>query len=510
MAGVKSLVKDTAIYGLSSIIGRFLNWCLVPLYVYVFPTEEYGIVSYLYSFTAVALVVLNYGMETGFFRFASKSDDPDKVYSTSLISVGTTSLIFILSATIFITPLSEAIKLEQYPDFVWILAVVVAIDAFSNLPFAYLRFKNRAMRFATIKMLNVGLNIGLNLFFILACPYIDDNAPSLIGWFYQPLGGADFGIGWIFVANFISSASILLMLTPELRGVKYRFDASLLRTMLRYSWPLLILGIAGIMSQNMGQMIIPYLFDDQQAARSMVGIYGANIKIAIVMVMFTQAFRYAYEPFIFAQSKGEDKSRAYCDAMKFFIIFGLFIFLGVMFFLPLIKHFVSPAYWDGLRIVPIMMMAELFFGVFFNLSLWYKLTDRTRWGMYFSLIGFVVMLLLNVWLVPMFGPVDGYIGSALAAFIGYLVMMILSYIIGRRYYPLPYDLKRIGLYLVLAVVNFTLGVVLYFPSAMWLTYTMRTLLLLDYIFIVAILENVPLLTPMVKRLMKGTSKNSRS
>lgn len=503
MAGVKSLVKDTAIYGLSSIIGRFLNWCLVPLYVYVFPTQEYGIVSYLYSFTAVALVVLNYGMETGFFRYASRSDDPDKVYTTSLLSVGTTSLLFMLFASLFITPISAVIKLEQYPQYVWMLAIVVAIDAFSNLPFAYLRFKNRAMRFAAIKMLNVGLNIGLNIFFIIACPWIDDNAPSMIAWFYQPFGGAEFGIGWIFVANFISSCVILLMLLPELTGLKYRFDASLLRTMLRYSWPLLILGIAGIMSQNMGQMIIPYLFDDQQAAQSMVGIYGANIKIAIVMVMFTQAFRYAYEPFIFAQSKGEDKTQSYCDAMKFFIIFGLLIFLVVMFFLPVLKYFISPDYWGGLRIVPVMMMAELFFGVFFNLSLWYKLTDRTQWGMYFSLIGFVVMLVLNIWLVPMLGPVDGYIGSAWAAFIGYLVMMILSYFIGRRYYPLPYDIKRIALYIAIAAINFFIGeYLLNFPSAMWLTYIVRVALLVDYIVIIALLEDVPLLSALVRRLFK--------
>lgn len=502
MAGVKSLFKDTAIYGMSSIIGRFLNWCLVPLYVYVFPTDEYGIVSYLYSFTAVALVVLNYGMETGFFRFANKSDDPNKVYTTSLLSVGFTSLLFMALATIFIAPLSEVLQLPMHKDYVWMLAIVVAIDAFSNLPFAYLRYKNRAIRFASIKMLNVGLNISLNLFFILACPWIDDNYPYLIGWFYQVAGGADFGIGWIFVANFISSIVILLMLLPELCGVKYRFDGSLLRRMLSYSWPLLVLGVAGIMSQNMGQLIIPYLFDDQQAAHSMVGIYGANIKIAIVMVMFTQAFRYAYEPFIFAQNKGEDKSQSYCDAMKFFVIFGLLIFLGVIYFLPLLKHFVSEPYWEGLQVVPIMMMADLFFGIFFNLSLWYKLTDRTQWGMYFSLFGFVLMFGLNVWLVPMIGVPNGYIGSAWAAFISYFAMMLLSYFVGRRYYPLPYDLKRMGLYLALAVINFFLGeYVLNFPSMMWLTYILRVVLLLDYIVVVALLENVPLLSPLVKRLM---------
>ena len=218
--------------------------------------------------------------------------------------------------------------------------------------------------------------------------------------------------------------------------------------------------------------------------------------------MFTQAFRYAYEPFIFAQNKGEDKSQSYCDAMKFFVIFGLLIFLGVMYFLPLLKHFVSEPYWEGLQVVPIMMMADLFFGIFFNLSLWYKLTDRTQWGMYFSLFGFVLMFGLNVWLVPMIGVPNGYIGSAWAAFISYFAMMLLSYFVGRRYYPLPYDLKRMGLYLALAVINFFLGeYVLNFPSMMWLTYILRVVLLLDYIVVVALLENVPLLSPLVKRLM---------
>lgn len=502
MAAIKSLIKETAIYGLSSIIGRFLNWCLVPLYVYIFPTEEYGIVSYLYSFTAVALVILNYGMETGFFRFANKEENPEKVYTTSLISVGTTSLLFILIATLFITPISETLKLPNNGIYVWLLAVIVAIDAFTNIPFAYLRFKKKAFRFAGIKMLNVALNISLNLFFLLACPKLMQTIPALIEWFYTPLGGQALGIGWIFIANLISTIVILLMLIPELIGKKYAFDITLLKKMLSYSWPLLILGIAGIMSQNMGQMIIPFLFDNQTQAQSMVGIYGANIKIAIVMVMFTQAFRYAYEPFIFAQAKnrGEQQTKAYGDAMKFFIIFGLMIFLGVMFFLPTLKHFVSEAYWPGLKIVPIMMLAELFFGVFFNLSLWYKLTDRTRWGMYFSLMGFAIMLGLNLWFVPQIGIPDGYVGSAWAAFISYFIMMVVSYLIGKKYYPIPYQIRRIAIYCLTAGVLFFIGYYLCdFTHKMWLTYTLRSLILATYILIIAYNEPIPVLSRMIKK-----------
>lgn len=499
MSVVSALAKETAVYGLSSIVGRFLNWCLVPLYVWLFPTQEYGIVSYLYSFTAVALVILNYGMETGFFRFANKHEAPETVYTTSLLSVGATSLLFIVLLSVFIGPVSTAIKLPGHPSYVWMLGVIVAIDAFSNLPFAYLRYKKRAYRFAGIKILNVGLNIALNIFFLLCCPWIQRHAPGCIDWFYAPLGGKAFGIGWIFVANFISSVVVLLCLLPELTGRRYRFEGTLLRQMLHYSWPLLILGVAGILSQNMGQMLIPYLFTDQIHARSMVGIYGANIKIAIIMVMFTQAFRYAYEPFIFAQAKGqkgpkgERPVQAYCDAMKFFVILGLFIFLGVMYYMPILKHFVSPSYWPGLEVVPIMMVAELCFGVAFNLSLWYKLTDRTEWGMYLSVGCFAVMLGLNLWLVPLIGYPNGYLGSAWAALIAYALMMLASWAAGRHYYPIPYQYARMGLYAVLCAALFLVGqYVLLFPSHMWLTYILRTLLLLIYLGLIAKHEHLPL------------------
>ncbi len=494
MAGIKSLAKDTAVYGLSSIVGRFLNWCLVPLYVYLFPTQEYGIVSYLYSFTAVALVILNYGMETGFFRFANKEGDSELVYTTSLISVGTTSLLFIALVALFLHPISDVILLPDKSIYVMLLAITVAIDAFSNLPFAYLRFKKKAFRFAGIKMLNVGINIGLNLFFLLLCPWIMRNCGWLVSWFYEPMGGATFGIGWIFVANLLSTVIVLLMLIPEVAGKRFRISGVLLRRMLSYSWPLLVLGVAGILSQNMGQMIIPYLFKgSEEAARSMVGIYGANIKIAIVMVMFTQAFRYAYEPFIFSRAKdeGEDKKQAYCDAMKFFVIFGLFIFLGVMFFLPILKHCVAPSYWSGLSVVPVMMLAELCFGIFFNLSLWYKLTDRTQWGMYLSLLCFVLMLVLNIWLVRLIGIPDGYLGSAWAALISYFVVMTVSYFVGRHYYPLPYQTGRMGLYLILAMVLYIGVGYLENIFSEYIIYFVKILFLAIYAGVVIIAEKLP-------------------
>ena len=498
---IKALAKDTAVYGLSSIVGRFLNWCLVPLYVYLFPSEEYGIVTYLYGITAVMLVILNYGMETGFFRFANKEDNPEKVYTTSLISVGSTSLTFLILLTIFINPISKGLKLPDQSLFVWLIGATVAVDAFCNLPFAYLRYKNRSWRFAGIKLINVGMNIGLNLFFLLVCPWLESHNPGFISWFYTPMGGKAFGIGWIFVANIISSYIILLLLMPQLMGRPWRFSGELLKRMLSYSWPLLILAIAGMLSQNMGQLLIPYLFSNEDAARSMVGIYGANMKIAIVMVMFTQAFRYAYEPFIFSQAKnsGESSRKMYADAMKFFIIFGWLIFLGVMFYLPVLRYFISPAYWEGLQVVPVMMGAELCYGVFFNLSLWYKLTDKTRWGMYLSLICFALMLGLNIWLVPFIGIPDGYMGSAWAALISYFVVMVISYFLGNYYYPLPYEKKRIFAYTVVAGFLYVCGMLMDGIFQLWAIYCLRTVLLILYIGIIANFENIPVISRALHR-----------
>ena len=503
---IKSLAKDTAVYGLSSIVGRFLNWCLVPLYVYLFPSEEYGIVTYLYGVTAVMLVILNYGMETGFFRFANKESDPEKVYTTSLISVGTTSIIFLILLTIFLHPISDGLKLPEKSLFVWLIGATVAVDAFCNLPFAYLRYKNKSWRFAGIKLINVGLNIGLNLFFLLVCPSIARSNPGLISWFYQPLGGESFGIGWIFVANILSSYTILCLLTPQLMGRVWRFSWHLLQQMLSYSWPLLILAIAGMLSQNMGQLLIPYLISDEEAARSMIGIYGANMKIAIVMVMFTQAFRYAYEPFIFSQAKksGESSGQMYADAMKYFIIFGWLIFLGVMFYLPIVRYFISPSYWEGLQVVPVMMAAEMWYGIFFNLSLWYKLTDRTRWGMYLSLICFLIMLGLNIWLVPFIGIPKGYMGSAWGAFAAYLIVMILSYFLGRHYYPLPYQIKRIFGYTVLAGAFYVSGMLMEAIFPLWITYILRALLIIIYVGVIARFENIPVISTYIQRFFSRT------
>lgn len=489
MAGVKSLAKDTAIYGVSSIVGRFLNWCLVPLYTRLFPEDMYGVVTYVYSIVALALIILTYGMETGFFRFANheRYSNPDEVYSTSLTSLGFTSTLFFALVLLFLEPVSRAMECGGHESYVWMMALAVAIDAYSCIPFAYLRYKKRPVRFAMLKLVNIGLNIVLNIFFLLICPWLMRVAPGWVEWFYV----ADLGIGYIFLSNLIASAVTLLMLLPDIVRIPLKFNGRLLREMLAYSFPLLVLGIAGIMNQTLDKILYPVLATSDAMAG--LGIYGANYKIAIVMVMFIQAFRFAYEPFIFARSReqGETRMAAYSDAMKYFVLFALLIFLGVMYYLDILRYFISPRYFSGLKVVPVVMLAELCFGVFFNLSLWYKLTDRTVWGAWFSLLGLAVTVALNVLLVPRIG----YMGCAYAALASYGVMMLASYAAGRRYYPIDYPVARILAYCAAAAVLYYAGVHLLAPLPAGAAAALRAVLLAGYVAAVVRFEHIPLPKP---------------
>lgn len=489
MPSIKSLAKDTAIYGISSIIGRFLNWCLVPLYTIMFPAAEYGVVTFVYSVVAIALIVLTYGMETGFFRFANHErwKDPMEVYSTSLISLGATSTLFIALVAIFLGRATRAMECDGHPSWVMMMAVCVALDAFLSLPFSYLRYRRRPIRFAVIRLVNIGINIGLNLFFILLCPLLLEKAPWTVGWFYDPT----FGIGYIFLANLIASAVNFVMMIPELRGFARRFNVHLLKEMLCYSWPLLVLGVAGVMNQTIDKILYPTLAAGRGDALEGLGIYGANYKIAIVMVMFIQAFRFAYEPFIFSRSKGsddlEERKRTYSDAMKYFVLFALIIFMGVMFYLDFLRYFISPRYFSGLKVVPVVMLAELFFGIFFNLSVWYKLTDRTLWGAWFSLFGLAITVVLNVLLVPRIG----YMGCAWASFVSYGAMMVASYLVGRYKFPIDYQTGKLLFYGIVAAVLYFAGMYCLTP---WPTanYIIRFFILAGFAGLIIKNEGIPM------------------
>ena len=437
---MKILAKETAIYGVSSIVGKFLNWMLVPLYTYVLQQQsDYGIVTNLYAWTALLLVILTYGMETGFFRFVNKEgEDPRAVYSTSLIALFTTSLLFAVVCIVWQAPIASALGYPTHSEFIALIGTTVAIDAFASIPFAYLRYKKHPLQFAGLKLLFVFLNIALNIFFLVICPKIQDWA--MISSWYNP----NYGVGYVFVANILATAIQTLFLLPAMaEGLKGSvvFDWDLLKHMLKYSLPLLVLGVCGIMNQTLDRILFPFFYAGADA-QAQLGIYGACFKVAMVMMMFTQAFRYAYEPFVFAKHKDKQSVAAYADAMKYYIIFSYMILLGMIFYLDLLKFIIAPSYWEGLKVVPIVLWTYIFQGVYFNLSFWYKLTDKTQWGAYFSIIGVVITFGLQV----LFVPKIGYMASALSSTICYLVIMLLSYFVGRKHLEIPYDLRRIGIY----------------------------------------------------------------
>jgi O-antigen/teichoic acid export membrane protein len=477
MAGeMKRLAKETAVYGLSSIVGRVLNWLLVPLYTRVLTgTGEFGIYTNLYAWVALLLTLLTYGMETGFFRFINKEGErePLRVYATSLYSIGTTSSLFLLTALFFAVNLSKQLGYAAHPEYIGIVLGIVAVDAFNCIPFAYLRYQAKAYRFAGIKCLSIFLNIGLNLFFLVACPWLHKEMPGAVDWFYRP----HYGVGYVFISNAITTAVTFLILLPDVwPGLRHKPSWPLLKQMLAYSFPILILGIAGVFNQTADKIIFPFLFADKAYANEQLGIYGACFKIAVILVLFIQAFRYAYEPFIFARSRSDDNKQSYAAAMKYFIIFALLIFLGVMFYLDVLKYFIAPPYYAGLRVVPIVMLGELFFGIYFNLSVWYKLSDQTQWGAYFSLIGCVV----TVCIILVGAPVYGYIACAWASCACNGLMMLLSYAVGQKKFPISYDLNAAFCYFALATVLYAAGMLPAIDSeALRLLY--RTVLLTVFI-----------------------------
>ena len=472
---MKQLAKDTVIYGMSSIIGKFLNWLLVPMYTRVLAgTGEYGIVTELYAWVALLLIILTYGMETGFFRFINKKEEqhPMRVYGTVLYSLTFTSCLFITGMLLFLEPLSSALGYANHPEFIGMMAVIIAVDAFLCMPFAYLRYQGKALRFMTLKLLNIGMNMFLNIFFLLICPQIHNLHPEWIDWFYQ----ADYGVGYIFISNLLTTFFTLLLLLPDtLPGLRIKPDFRLLKKILAYSYPVLLLGIAGIFNQTADKILFRFLFENKDYAAEQLGIYGACFKIAVVMVMFIQAFRYAYEPFVFAKHKSDDNRKAYVAAMKYFIMFALFIFLGVMFYMDILKYFVGADYHAGLSVVPIVMLGELFFGIYFNLSIWYKLTDRTIWGACFSTIGCIV----TVAIILLFVPRYGFIACAWASFASNLLMMLLSWAVGQKKYPVKYDLRSALYFGMLAAGFYIVGMYLTFDSIV-LRLIFRTSLLIFF------------------------------
>jgi O-antigen/teichoic acid export membrane protein len=438
MNPLKRLAAQTAIYGVSSVFGRFLNYLLVPLFTYSFAPAEYGVVAEFYAYMGFLAVLLVFGLETGYFRF--RADDPASaasVYATVVRALLVANGAFVLAAVVWREPVAELLRHGAHPEYIVWTASILALDSVGAAAFARLRAENRAMRFAVIKLIEIGVNIGLNLFFIVLCRQAYQADPgSALGQLWLP----EIGIGYVFVANLAASGLKLLLLSPQLLGAVRGFDRHLLKRLLRYSLPLVVVGMAGIVNEMLDRAALKYLLPGDNAANmAQLGIYSACYKLSILMTLFIQAFRYAGEPFFFSYAGQEDARATYALVLNWFVVFCVGILLLVGLNLDIFQYFVGSAYREGLTVVPVLLFANLLLGIYVNLSIWYKLTDRTLLGAGVALIGALVTVFMLLWLVPRFG----YQGAAWAHLACYTVMVLLSYLLGRRFYPVPYDLKRV-------------------------------------------------------------------
>lgn len=490
MGKIKQLAGQTAVYGLSSIIGRLLNYLLVPLYTNIFTTGQYGVVTELYAYLSFLIIVLTYGMETGFFRFWESEKGNIKVYSTSLISLFISSFVFIVLVIVFSKPIASVLQYSNHSEYVIWLGIIIGFDALSAIPFVYLRQQNKALKFALIKLTNIIICVGLNLFFLLLCPLLTKSGFKIPYWIYN----SEIGIGYIFISNMLASIITLIMLIPTMK-IKLSFDIVIWKKMLLYSLPLLIAGLAGMVNETFDRAMLKRLLTDTSTAMEQLGIYGANYKVSILMTLFIQTFRYAAEPFFFNQAKEKNAKELYAEVMKYFIIFGLMIFLGVLLYLDIIKYFIGENFRSGLKVVPILLLANLFLGIFFNLSIWYKLTNKTRWGAYLAIFGAAITIGLNFWLIP----IIGYMGAAWATLICYFAMMTASYFLGNVYYKVNYPLLRIGIYFIVAFAIYGISQIVKIDSTV-ITLLFNSLLFTFFIVFILLME------PFLKHKLKFNIK----
>ena len=488
MNPLKKLVRQTAIYGLSSIVGRLINYFLVPLYTRIFLPQEYGIVTELYAYASFLMILCTFGMETTFFRFSESDHEKDTVYSTALISVIFLNLAFIAGGILSSSFVTGRLHYSNHTEYIVYFVLIVGLDAIVSIPFARLRQQNQALKFATVKLLNIFINIFCNFFFLLLCPYLVKHGYDLPRPLYHPGGG----VGYVFLSNMIASALTLLILYRDVIRVRLAFDRRLFREMLWYALPLLLAGMSGMVNETLDRILLRYLIvvpagtgNPAAHVMSQIGIYGANYKVAILMTLFIQTFRYAAEPFFFAHAKEQDSREIYSQVMTYFILFGLAIFLGVMLNIDIIKHFIGAKFYPGIGIVPILLLANLFLGVIFNLSIWYKLNNRTKYGAYITTFGAVVTIVANIVLIPRIG----YAGAAWATLICYFLMMLLSYFWGQKYFYVDYELSKIGGYFAFAMAIFFLSKAWPFQGR-WPIFAANSTLFLSFLGMVAYKENL--------------------
>jgi O-antigen/teichoic acid export membrane protein len=476
---IKRLAGETAIYGLGTMVPRFLNYLLVPFYtIMVFNQAEYGQITVLYSWVALLLVLLTYGMETSFFRYVSKSKNPEEVFNTAATSLLITSVLFISIIIAFTAPIAQIIDYPSNKEYILYIGIIIGVDAFTALPFARMRYQNKARRFSTIRILSVLITIALNILFLWVIPNLAGEKLNEL-----PIYRSTNLVTFVFIANTLGSLATLALLIPELSTFKISINWPLLRKMLAYGLPILVVSLSGMINEVADKIMLKYLLPDSSTSEALLGIYSASYKLAIIMMLFIQMFRYAAEPFFFAESEKSDAKQIYSQVMTYFVIFCWFIFLGVMLYISIFKYFIGPAFWAGLSIVPIVLAAKLFLGVFYNLSVWYKLTNKTLYGAIIAVVGSVLTIVLNAIWIPKYG----YIGAAWANFVCYFIIMVVSFIWGRQIYRIDYQYKKIVFYTLLAV-----GI--YYISRQtdqleaYLQLTLNTILLMVFVLITYLKE----------------------
>ncbi|HMT30386.1 MAG TPA: polysaccharide biosynthesis C-terminal domain-containing protein [Bacteroidia bacterium] len=491
MGTLRKLAGQSAIYGLSSIVGRFLNYLLVPLHTNIFKHPgEYGVVTELYAYISFLMIIYTYGMETSFFHFSEKEkENKNKVFSTGMVALLFSTILLSGSIILFSGNIADVLDYQKHPEYITWMALIIGFDTLTALPFARLRQQAKAQKFAVLKVANIIINITFNMLFFIILPVWYKGEAGLLKSFAHLIYNPAVGVGYVFIANLLASAATLLMMIPEFRFNKEEFDKQLLQKIVLYSLPLLVAGLAGMVNETLDRIMLKFLVNDHASAMNQLGIYGACYKLSILMTLFIQAFRYAAEPFFFAQFKKEDARKVYALVMKYFVITCAIIFLAIMMYLDIIKYFIGKNYWPGLKVVPILLLANICLGIFFNLSMWYKLTGETRFGAYFAVFGAVITITFNYMLIPKMG----YMGAAWTTLICYASMMLASYITGQKKYPVSYETKRILAYVGIAIILFLISKMIeqYFHPNTTIQLLINTIILFGYLFMLSKKERPP-------------------
>ena len=472
MKEVRKLAGQTLIYGLGTIVPRFLNYGILTFfYTRIFSKAEYGIITELYAWMVLLLIILTYGMETGFFRFSQNKDEYERVYSTSIISLIITSILFVLIVFIFIDPFSALLNYSNNQDYIKMFAGIVAIDAVCAIPFARLRKEDRPVVFSIIKIMNVILTIGVVLFLLKVAPVIYKNNN---GWFRQ-IYDPDYGVGYVFLGNLIGSAATLIMLLPIIFRTKMVFNWSIWKRMLLYSVPLLIAGLSGSISDTLDKVLLRRMIGPEYGLQT-VGVYGAGYKIAVLMALFIQMFRFAAEPFFFERAKHDNAKETYALVMKYFVIIMLFIYLIINLYISGIQFIVGAGFREAMVVVPIVSMAYLLYGIYVNHSIWYKLNDLTRFGIYITVIGAIITILLNVLLIPAYG----YMASAWAHVASYGAMIAMSFIFAEKHYKVNYNMIKLIPYFLIATGLVIFGSLFKYPNIL-VEYIVNTIFIVLFV-----------------------------